>query len=776
MMIPLRSQTAVRLLYFLLLSMMLVRVAVADPSGRVARLADASGDISYSSAYDEQWSSAERNRPLVAGDRLWTGPRARAELQIGSAAVRLSGDTSVEILDLDDSIAQLQLTQGTLNLRVTRVYAGQRIEIATPTLAFSVERAGRYRIDVDPDGEYTSVLVWSGAAEAFGDGARFPLRAGDNLTFYSADLGDYETAAMPAADAFDRYCRERDRRLDRSGSLRYLGDDVVGYADLDDYGGWQSVDRVGDVWFPRDVGADWAPYRDGRWVWQEPWGWTWIDAAPWGFAPSHYGRWLQVSNRWGWQPGPRNVRPYYAPALVAFIGGSGGQVSWFPLGPREVYVPPYRASREYFNRVNRYNSGVDNAQVGTLYDRYARADGNIEQREYGNRRVAGAITAVPGTVFANSRPVRQASVAFDRRAMERATITRGVQIAPGAGSRRAAGGEARARPPRGVFEREVIARNAPAVPQSADPGRGAPAAGNRARDASAADTVRVIDSQAPLANARDRASRRDNADRAGQGNTAGDQAGRQPTPASGQPQGARQGRAQYGRQDDPQSAQPQPPPQVDGVPQAAPAAADRRQLQPPRQQPAQADRGRELLQQRRQDETARQLQEQQAQQQAQEQQQQEQQQQQREQQQQELQQQQERQQRQQQQQQEQEPLQQDQVQRRQQERNQAQGQAAQDQPARVPRGRQGLPAAAAPAAAPTADAPEPALQPQDARRGGNRNQAPATDNRGRDKEAAPDPGQAKAASDEKQSDDAKAMEDRQGEPADDKSRKRRDGG
>ena len=55
----------------------------------------------------------------------------------------------------------------------------------------------------------------------------------------------------------------------------------------------------------RDLG----PYRDGRWIWQEPWGWTWVDNAPWGFAPFHYGRWAYVGSRWGWVPGPSRVRP-----------------------------------------------------------------------------------------------------------------------------------------------------------------------------------------------------------------------------------------------------------------------------------------------------------------------------------------------------------------------------------------------------------------------------------------------------------------------------------
>ncbi len=41
----------------------------------------------------------------------------------------------------------------------------------------------------------------------------------------------------------------------------------------------------GTVWYPQSVPTNWAPYRDGHWAYVAPWGWTWIDDAPWGFNP-----------------------------------------------------------------------------------------------------------------------------------------------------------------------------------------------------------------------------------------------------------------------------------------------------------------------------------------------------------------------------------------------------------------------------------------------------------------------------------------------------------
>ena len=423
------------------------------------------------------------------------------------------------------------MTQGTLNLSIRRMYPGQIFEIATPTLAFTINRAGRYRIDVDRRNAITTIVVWEGAGEAYGDNSSFRLRAGDTVRFYDTDLRDYEMYRLPREDEFDRYCLDRDRRLDRSASLRYLDDDVVGYADLDEYGNWRRDSRYGNVWFPSRVDAGWAPYQDGHWVWQEPWGWTWVDNAPWGFAPSHYGRWVNVSNRWGWVPGPRNVRPVYAPALVAFISGSGWSISissggglpigWFPLGPREVYVPSYQASRDYFTRVNVTNTVVNNTIITNVYNNYSSGTINVNQVNYVNRTVAGAVTAVPATVFVNAQPVRPAAIRLDRKAVTSGEITRIAPIAPSARSVIGAGKAAEARPSREAFDRKVFVRTAPppgerpfAVREQQlqkTPGRAPESVAVKpvqGRDDSTAQKVRVIGEQRDAVDARAAASRR----------------------------------------------------------------------------------------------------------------------------------------------------------------------------------------------------------------------------------------------------------------------------
>ena len=155
-----------------------------------------------------------------------------------------------------------------------------------------------------------------------------------------------------------------------------------------------------------------------NWSWIDPWGWTWVDNESWGFAPSHYGRWAYVGSRWGWVPGPRHVRPIYAPALVAFVGGGGfnvgisvgGPVGWFPLGPRDVYVPWYRGSRNYFNNINVHNTTIiNNTYITNVYNDYSRG-AVIRNANYAYGGNVGAFTAVSRDDFVNARAVDRAQL------------------------------------------------------------------------------------------------------------------------------------------------------------------------------------------------------------------------------------------------------------------------------------------------------------------------------------------------------------------------------
>ena len=152
-------------------------------------------------------------------------------------------------------------------------------------------------------------------------------------------------------DGFDTWSANRDRHYERNRANSPVSRQMVGYADLDEYGAWETAPEYGAVWYPANVSGDWAPYRDGYWTDVGVWGATWVDAAPWGYAPFHYGRWAHINGRWGWCPGGYVARPVWAPALVGWVGGPGWRFStsygatvygWVPLGWGEAYRPNWK--------------------------------------------------------------------------------------------------------------------------------------------------------------------------------------------------------------------------------------------------------------------------------------------------------------------------------------------------------------------------------------------------------------------------------------------------
>ena len=506
-----------RIIFALLLgaaALVLSGWASADPPSRVARLGYATGAVSFSPAGEDDWMQARINRPLIAGDRLWTDAGARAEVQLGGAMIRMNAGTGISILNLDDRIAQLELTQGTLNVRVRRLEPGQVFEIDTPNLAFVLRQPGEYRIDVDPDRDATTIVVRSGRGEVYGDDAAYTIAARQRYRFTGTDLRQYDRGDAARFDEFDRWSAGRDRR--GAVSARYVSPYVIGYEDLDEYGSWRAAEGYGNVWMPNRVAADWAPYRDGHWAWVEPWGWTWVDDAPWGFAVSHYGRWANIGGSWGWIPGPVRSRAVYAPALVAFIVGaalqsafSGGDragIAWFPLGPRDVYRPSYPVSRRYFDAINTSNTTIHTTNITNVYNNV-----NVRNITYVNQQVPGAIVAVPSTAFVQSQPVARAAVRLSREAIAKAPVTAVAEVAPVQASVRGAAAPAR-KPPAEAQRRPVVAKATPppasvpfAAKQSAlaaQPGRPLDAAGLAAVKPAApapARSVKIITPAQPVA-------------------------------------------------------------------------------------------------------------------------------------------------------------------------------------------------------------------------------------------------------------------------------------
>jgi hypothetical protein len=431
-----------------------------DPPSRVVRLNYVQGQVSFRPGSVDEWTNATLNYPLYNGDHLWADQGAGAELHIGSTAIRMGSETALAVLNLDDRMVQLSLTAGTLNVHLRSLGDGESFEVDTPNSSVTLLRPGDYRLQVDENNALTVLTVHGGDTEVNGGGHAFAVHSRETASMTGVDdQFSNVVSAERGYDEFDRWCQDRDRREEQSQSARYVGREMIGYEDLDANGVWSEVPEYGRVWTPRVVAAGWAPYRYGHWAWVEPWGWTWVDDAAWGFAPFHYGRWANYRGGWVWVPGTMVARPVYAPALVAFVGGGGfsaavafgggGGVAWFPLGPHEVYRPAYHVSEVYVRQVNITHVTVTNI--------------NVTNVTYVNRTY---VTAVPHDAFVGARPVHTSVVVVSPQVAMRGQVMGTAAVAPERASvmgRMEVGGRVAA-PPARFAERTVVVRNAPPPP------------------------------------------------------------------------------------------------------------------------------------------------------------------------------------------------------------------------------------------------------------------------------------------------------------------------
>jgi len=443
-----------------------------DPPGRVARLNYSQGSVSFRPAGEDDWVTAVPNRPMLAGDDLWADENSLAEAHVGSAAIRLGAKTGITFLTLDDRTVQIRLAQGSLILRVRHVDDDDTYEIDTPNIAFTLLQPGEYRIDVSEDGSQTITTVWHGRGRVTGGGFNYTVVAGQAATFTGSDHLEYDLGQVPDNDAFDDWAFQRDDREDQADSANYVSREMTGYEDLDQYGSWTYVAGYGPCWQPVGVAVGWAPYRFGHWVWAGPFGWTWVEDEPWGFAPFHYGRWAFVNGGWFWVPGPVVIRPVWAPALVAFVGGGPGfrfsvgvGVGWFPLAPGEVWVPGYHVSRTYVNNVNITNTTVNVTKVTNVYNTViVNKTTTINNITYANQRVNNAVTVVSHDTFVNARPVAQNTMKVDPHEIASAPISHVVAAEPVRSSVVGAGKPATAKPPLAIISRPVVAVRTPPAP------------------------------------------------------------------------------------------------------------------------------------------------------------------------------------------------------------------------------------------------------------------------------------------------------------------------
>jgi hypothetical protein len=326
--------------------------AAADAGTGVARIDALAGDVAIQRGDSNDTSAAVANAPVLGADYVTTGQDGHAEVGFdGHAAVRLGQNVQIRFSRLDPQDREMQLAAGTIDLRLFGGTDGQST-IDTPSISVVPRTAGSFRVSVDDNGQ-TSVTVRSGRADIVTPQGTQPLEPGTTLVADGpASSPAVQTQPEIASDDFDSYNADRDHIYAAAvADSQYVNTGIEGVGDLNAAGRWVDDGTYGNVWIPVNVAPDWAPYRDGSWVWEDGYGWTWVAAEPWGWAPYHYGRWYFSSayHHWAWfPPAPARFAPAWSPALVGFVGfnigavsvGIGfGNIGWVPLAPYEAFHP-----------------------------------------------------------------------------------------------------------------------------------------------------------------------------------------------------------------------------------------------------------------------------------------------------------------------------------------------------------------------------------------------------------------------------------------------------
>ena len=291
------------------------------------------------------WEAAQVNLPLAAGDAVATRD-GKLELQVGGKSfIRAAEGTTLRLKSNEPDFLQLELSAGHVAIDVRDLPRGHSVEVDTSNATVAIARDGYYRVDADAESTRVTARRGGQAAVTPSGGGVADVATGDSVEISGTSDARLSALAAPPFDDWDRWNYDRADRFLAAPRSYAVSSDVYGADDLERYGSWRYVNTYGRVWAPTAVSAGWAPYTDGRWIWDPLYGWSWVDYAPWGWAPYHYGRWV-YAGYWAWAPGPVLAAPFYSPALVAFFGGPGLSVgigvpfvSWVALGWGEPLIP-----------------------------------------------------------------------------------------------------------------------------------------------------------------------------------------------------------------------------------------------------------------------------------------------------------------------------------------------------------------------------------------------------------------------------------------------------
>ena len=143
---------------------------VDDPPAVAGRLHAMQGSVSVQPADVDQWSQVAENYPVATGDRIYADQNSRAEIQLGSTAVRMWQNTDLTFTNLADQLTQLGLAQGSIRVRTFALNPGAQVEVDTPNGSLTVVQPGDFRVDSYTGDGGTVVTVISGQLQVTGPG------------------------------------------------------------------------------------------------------------------------------------------------------------------------------------------------------------------------------------------------------------------------------------------------------------------------------------------------------------------------------------------------------------------------------------------------------------------------------------------------------------------------------------------------------------------------------------------------------------------------------
>ncbi|WP_047495195.1 FecR family protein [Terriglobus sp. TAA 43] len=274
---------------------------------RIVRLSQANGKVEMDRNIGRGFEAAFNNLPITQSARLKTDEgSAEVEFEDGTT-LRLIPQTEVDFTQLGRTtigatISSMNVLRGTVYVSLNKT-KGNTFDLTSGDGVIKPRPGAHLRLEVkDPE---SRLSVISGSVDFTNTAGSYEVGKMKSLIFnttthVSADLiAGIEDASF---DEWDEQQTEYHKRYFHGNALAGSGSSY-GLADLNYYGAFSDVDGCGRVWRPYFASAAWDPYASGIWALYPGSGYSWVSPYPWGWAPFHYGSWLQCGGGWGWQPG-----------------------------------------------------------------------------------------------------------------------------------------------------------------------------------------------------------------------------------------------------------------------------------------------------------------------------------------------------------------------------------------------------------------------------------------------------------------------------------------